>query len=31
MMMHGLANPKLHRDLQMEMVTDEIGKFAKKH
>ena len=31
MMMHGLANFKLHRDLQMEMVTNEIGKFAKKH
>jgi len=24
-------NADLHRDLQMEMVTNEIGKFTKKH
>jgi len=26
-----IRNAYLHRDLQMEMVTNEIGKFAKKH
>jgi hypothetical protein len=26
-----IRNADLHRDLQMEMVTNEIGKFAKKH
>ena len=26
-----IRNPDLHRDLQMEMVTNEIGKFAEKH
>ena len=26
-----IRNTNLHRDLQMEMVTNEIGKFAKKH
>jgi len=26
-----IRNANLHRDLQMEMVTNEIGKFAKKH
>jgi hypothetical protein len=26
-----IRNVELHRDLQMEMVTNEIGKFAKKH
>jgi len=26
-----IRNSDLHRDLQMEMVTYEIGKFAKKH
>ena len=26
-----IRNADLHRDLQMEMVTSEIGKFAKKH
>ena len=26
-----ITNADLHRDLQMEMVTNEIGKFAKKH
>jgi len=26
-----MRNADLHRDLQMEMVTNEIGKFAKKH
>jgi TnpA family transposase len=26
-----IRNGDLHRDLQMEMVMNEIGKFAKKH
>jgi hypothetical protein len=26
-----IRNADLHNDLQMEMVTNEIGKFAKKH
>jgi len=26
-----IRNANLHRDLQMEMVTNEIGKFFKKH
>ena len=26
-----IRNADLHRDLQMEMVTNEMGKFAKKH
>jgi len=26
-----IRNADLHRDLQMEMVTNEIGRFAKKH
>jgi len=26
-----IGNADLHRDLQMEMVTNETGKFAKKH
>jgi len=26
-----IRNDDLHRDLQMEMVTNEIGKFSKKH
>jgi len=26
-----IRNADLHRDLQMEMVTNEIDKFAKKH
>jgi len=26
-----IRNAQLHRDLHMEMVTIEIGKFAKKH
>jgi hypothetical protein len=26
-----IRNADLQRDLQMEMVTNEIGKFAKKH
>jgi hypothetical protein len=26
-----IRNASLHRDLQMEMVTNEIGKFAKEH
>ena len=26
-----IRNADLHRDLQMEMVTNEIGKFARKH
>ena len=26
-----IINADLHRDLQMETVTNEIGKFAKKH
>jgi len=26
-----IRNADLHRDLQMEMVTNEFGKFAKKH
>jgi len=26
-----IRNADLHRDLQMEMVTNDIGKFAKKH
>ena len=26
-----IINAGLHRDLQMEMVTNESGKFAKKH
>jgi len=26
-----IRNADLHRDLQMEMVTNAIGKFAKKH
>jgi len=26
-----IRNPDLHRDIQMEMVTNENGKFAKKH
>jgi len=26
-----IRKANLHRDLQMEMVTNEIGKFAKKH
>jgi len=26
-----IRNADLHRDLQMEIVTNEIGKFAKKH
>jgi len=26
-----IRNANLHRDLQIEMVTNEIGKFAKKH
>ena len=26
-----IRNVDLHRDLQMEMVTNEIGKFAEKH
>ena len=26
-----ITNADLHRDLQMQMVTNEIGKFAKKH
>jgi hypothetical protein len=26
-----IRNADLHRDVQMEMVTNEIGKFAKKH
>jgi hypothetical protein len=26
-----IRNAELHRDLQIEMVTNEIGKFAKKH
>jgi hypothetical protein len=26
-----IRNAYLHRDLQTEMVTNEIGKFAKKH
>ena len=26
-----IKNANLRRDLQMEMVTNEIGKFAKKH
>jgi hypothetical protein len=26
-----IRNSELHRDLQVEMVTNEIGKFAKKH
>ena len=26
-----IRNADLHRDLQMEMVTNEIRKFAKKH
>ena len=26
-----IRNTDRHRDLQMEMVTNEIGKFAKKH
>jgi hypothetical protein len=26
-----IRNSDLHRDLQMEMVTNETGKFAKKH
>jgi hypothetical protein len=26
-----IRNANLHRDFQMEMVTNEIGKFAKKH
>jgi len=26
-----VRNVDLHRDLQMEMVTNEIGKFAKQH
>jgi hypothetical protein len=27
----GISETPLHRDLQMDMVTNEIGKFAKKH
>ena len=31
-LMHlGISAANLHRDLQMEMVTSEIGKFTKKH
>jgi hypothetical protein len=26
-----IRNADLHRDLQLEMVTNEIGKLAKKH
>ena len=26
-----IKNADLHRDIQMEMVTNETGKFAKKH
>jgi hypothetical protein len=26
-----IRNADLHRELQMEVVTNEIGKFAKKH
>jgi hypothetical protein len=26
-----IRNADLHRDLQMEMITNEIGKFARKH
>ena len=26
-----IRNADLHRDIQMEMVTNETGKFAKKH
>jgi hypothetical protein len=26
-----IRNADLHRDLQMEMVTNEMGKFAQKH
>jgi hypothetical protein len=26
-----IRNADVHRDLQMEVVTNEIGKFAKKH
>jgi hypothetical protein len=26
-----IGNADLHRDLEMKMVTNEIGKFAKKH
>jgi hypothetical protein len=26
-----IRNPDLHRNLQVLMVTNEIGKFAKKH
>jgi len=26
-----IRNADLHRDLEMEMVMNEIGKFAKKH